>query len=33
MKSAKIFIVFAFLLAFALDVLAQRNPYPNELKG
>jgi len=33
MKSAKIFIVFTFLLAFALDVLAQRNPYPNELKG
>lgn len=33
MKSAKIFIVFNFLLAFAVCVSAQINPYSNELKG
>jgi hypothetical protein len=33
MDSAKIFIVFTFLLAFALSAPAQINPYPNELKG
>jgi hypothetical protein len=33
MKSAKIFIIFTFLLAFAVQVSAQGNPFPNELKG
>lgn len=33
MKLAKIFIRFTFLLAFAVCVSAQTNPYPNELKG
>ncbi len=33
MKVAKISIVFTFLLAFAVCVSAQSNPYPNELKG
>jgi hypothetical protein len=33
MKLAKIFITFAFLLAFALKALAQGYTYPNELKG
>ncbi len=33
MKRAKVFIVFTFLLAFAVCVSAQTNPYPNELKG
>jgi len=33
MKLEKIFIVFTFLLAFAVFVSAQGSPYPNELKG
>jgi hypothetical protein len=33
MKSAKIFIAFTFLLAFALSLSAQNYSYPNELKG
>lgn len=33
MKSAKIFIIFNFLLAFALQVSAQKIDFPNELKG
>jgi len=33
MKLAKIFIVFTFLLAFAVCVSAQSNQYPNELKS
>lgn len=33
MNRAKIFIAFTFLFAFAVCVSAQRNPYPNELKG
>ncbi len=33
MKSARIFIVFTFLLAFVVCVSAQANPYPNELRG
>lgn len=33
MKLAKTFIVFTFLLAFAICVSAQSNQYPNELKG
>lgn len=33
MKLTKIFIVFTFLLAFAICVSAQKNQYPNELKG
>ena len=33
MKSAKIFIVFTFLLAFAVCVSAQSVQFPNELKG
>jgi len=33
MKRVKIFIAFAFLLAFALQVSAQVNLFPNELKG
>lgn len=33
MNRAKIFIVFTFLLAFAVGVSAQINKFPNELKG
>ena len=33
MNRAKVFIVFTFLLAFALQVSAQSNQYPNELAG
>ncbi|MGI8466924.1 MAG: hypothetical protein ACR2N3_00540 [Pyrinomonadaceae bacterium] len=33
MKLAKIFIVFTFLLAFAVCISAQDNQFPNELKG
>ncbi len=33
MKSAKIFIVLTFLLAFAACISAQENTFPNELKG
>lgn len=33
MNQAKIFIVFTFLLAFAVCVSAQGSPYPNELKS
>jgi len=33
MKSAKIFIIFTFLLAFAVCVPAQTNQYPNEIEG
>lgn len=33
MKLARFFVVFTFLLAFAYQVSAQSNPYPNELKG
>lgn len=33
MNQAKIFIAFTFLLAFAFQVSAQGNPFPNELKG
>ncbi len=33
MKSAKIFIVFTFLLAFAVCVLAQSIQFPNEIEG
>ena len=33
MKSAKLFIVFTFLLAFAFCASAQNNQYPNEIEG
>ncbi len=33
MKSAKIFIAFTFLLAFAVCASAQVNQYPNEIRG
>jgi len=33
MKLAKIFIVLTFLLAFAVCISAQSNPYPNKLRG
>lgn len=33
MKQAKLFFVLTFLLAFAVCISAQKNQYPNELKG